>query len=511
MNREIAAGPFQPTWESLKQSQSPDWFRDAKFGIWAHWSAQCVPEQGDWYGRHMYMQGHPHHAYHCKTYGHPSKVGFMEIENLWKAENWNPDELIDLYVKAGAKYFVALANHHDNFDCYDSTHHAWNSIHYGPKKDIVGIWREVTLKRGLKFGVSNHAAHAWHWYQPAYGYDPEGEFAGVRYDAHRLKKEDGAGKWWAGLDPQDLYTGPHMVMPDGIKTIAEARAWHDAKDGQWLEDAPANSGLQENWFLRTRDLLDRYMPDFMYLDDTELPMGQAGLDIAAHYYNSSVRDHGALRAVLTAKKPQPEHAGAFTLDIEWGGSRILQPRPWQLCSCIGEWHYKRDINYASATWVIRTLADTVAKNGNLLLSIPMRGDGTIDDRERSILADLTAWIEQHGEAIYNTRPYRVFGEGTEPSKDANGNTPFFLDDHIRYTTNDHFIYAILFAWPTTGKLTLKSLANSPANESRRVTRVEMLSAGTAPLEFTHDPGGLSVTLPERRPHELAWVLKIACQ
>ena len=202
----------------MRQYQAPDWFRDAKFGIWAHWTAQCVPEQGDWYARQMYIQGHPQYEYHVKTYGHPSKFGFMEIDNLWNAEKWDPKALMDLYVKAGAKYFVSLANHHDNFDNYDSTHHEWNSVHIGPKKDIVGTWAKLARANGLRFGVTNHS----------------GAFLALVSDGLRLRSrrphgrhslrwlpDDGAGKgkWWDGLDPQHLYNGAIMPMPKGITTI----------------------------------------------------------------------------------------------------------------------------------------------------------------------------------------------------------------------------------------------------------------------------------------------------
>src|SRR5215467_2734235 len=168
----IARGLFQPTWESLVQNyRVPEWFRDAKFGIWAHWTAQCVPEQGDWYARRMYLEGDGDYKYHLAHYGHPSEFGFKDIDNLWHAENWNPEQLMQLYKAAGAKYFVALANHHDNFDCYDSKYHEWNSVRVGPHKDIVGTWAKVARDNGLRFGVTNHSAHAWHWLQPAYAYD----------------------------------------------------------------------------------------------------------------------------------------------------------------------------------------------------------------------------------------------------------------------------------------------------------------------------------------------------
>ena len=161
--RRLATGPFEPTWDSLvKNYKCPDWFRDAKFGIWAHWTAQCVPEQGDWYARRMYIQGERDYDYHVKTYGHPSKFGFMEIDNLWKAEKWEPERLMALYKRAGAKYFFALGTHHDNFDAYDSKYHAWNSVKVGPKKDIVGLmggalaatrlrlrWRRPARRRAL--------------------------------------------------------------------------------------------------------------------------------------------------------------------------------------------------------------------------------------------------------------------------------------------------------------------------------------------------------------------------
>jgi alpha-L-fucosidase len=197
---QAAPAPFKPTWESLVGGyRTPDWFRDAKFGIWAHWSAQCVPEAGDWYARQMYMQGGWQYDHHVKTYGHPTQVGFMEMNNRWKAENWDPEALMDLYARAGAKYFVSLANHHDNFDAYDSKYHAWNSVRVGPKKDIVGTWARVARAKGLRFGVSNHSAHAWHWLQTAYGYDPEGPLAGQRYDAFKLTQATAranGGKAW---------------------------------------------------------------------------------------------------------------------------------------------------------------------------------------------------------------------------------------------------------------------------------------------------------------------------
>lgn len=250
----IHPSKFQPNWASLKQWSMPDWFREAKFGIWAHWTAQCVPEQGDWYAREMYIQGNPKYDYHCKTYGHPTKFGFKDIDHLWKAERWQPEKLMDLYQRAGAKYFYALACHHDNLDCYDSTYHAWNTTRLGPKRDIVGTWERIVRERGLRFGVSNHSSHAWHWLQTGYAYDPEGQFAGQRYDGFTSKPRNGHGLWWDGLDPQALYTGPNMVAPDGIRSIAAMKEWHEKNDRVWNENPPSmDPKFKRNWSYAVRN------------------------------------------------------------------------------------------------------------------------------------------------------------------------------------------------------------------------------------------------------------------
>lgn len=511
--RVIAPGAFQPTWESLRQYRAPEWFRDAKFGMWAHWSAQCVPEAGDWYARNIYMQGSRQYKHHLEHYGHPSETGFMQIDNLWKAERWQPEELIDLYVKAGAKYFMALAVHHDNFDCWESAHHAWNSTRIGPKKDIVGTWGKIVRDRGLRFAVSNHSSHAWHWFQTAYGYDAVGPQANVRYDAYRLRKEDGAGKWWDGLDPQELYTGRNLVIPDGINTIQAQDEWHKDHDGIWHEEPPPNNPeFVANWFLRCQDLVDRYQPDLLYFDDTELPLGQAGLDIAAHYYNSSVKKNGHVECVLTTKSPKPEHVGATLLDIERGRANKILELPWQTDTCIGDWHYDRAIfeehRYKTAKTVVHMLVDIVSKNGNLMLNIPVRGDGSIDEDERKFVDDFTSWMSVNSESIYGTRPFQVFGEGpqdVENSSNFNESKarPYDARD-IRFTTKGDVLYATAMGWPDGGKLVIKTLVQSYA---KPIHRVELLGA-TGALQFTRDENGLTISLPADKPNDYAYCFKI---
>lgn len=507
-----APGPFSGSWDSLAANwRLPDWFRDAKFGIWAHWGPQCVPERGDWYGRLMYVQGDEHYEDHVKRFGHPSKTGFMEFNNLWKVDAWDPERLMDLYKAAGAKYFVALACHHDNFDTFDSTHHAWNATRIGPKRDIVGTWEKVARARGLRFGVSNHASHAWHWWQVAYGYDAQGPMAGARYDAFRLTKADGAGQWWEGLDPQELYTGPHMVAPDGITSIKAMNAWHDAQDGQWIETPPPRDPyFTAKWLARCNELTDKYKPDYLYFDDTGLPLGQAGLDATAHYYNAAWRRSGRADVVVTGKKLDPVQRRGVVEDIERGFSDALRPEPWQTCTCIGNWHYDRRIfdrrGYVPAKSVVQRLADTVSKNGNLLLSIPVRGNGAIDEEEEKILADLAGWMAVNGEAIFATRPWRIYGEGpTQVAGGMFGEQGFrgFTADDIRFTTKAGALYALVLDQPR-GPVVIKALAEG---QPGRVERVELLGA-SGPLQFERGPDGLSVRLPEGAPPAFTPVLKL---
>jgi len=294
----IATGPFQPTWDSLRQYRVPDWFRDAKFGIWAHWGPQCQPERGDWYAREMYLEGSARYRFHVEHYGHPSKAGFKEVINDWKAEQWDPDALLSLYRRVGAQYFFALANHHDNLDLWDSRHQPWNSVAVGPRQNIIGGWAKAARANGLRFGVSVHAAHAWSWYEPAQGADREGPLAGVPYDG-RLAKANGTGQWWEGLDPQDLYAQAHQPAPNfHVGNSIHAR-WN------WGNGVTPPSDAYCRKFLdRTLDLIDRYEPDLLYFDDTAVPfwpINDIGLQIAAHYYNGNLRRQGELEAVLFGK------------------------------------------------------------------------------------------------------------------------------------------------------------------------------------------------------------------
>ena len=514
--RPIAVGPFKATWESLVANYKvPDWFRDAKFGMWAHWTAQCVPEQGDWYARNMYIQGNKAYDYHVKTYGHPSKFGFKDVINEWKADKWEPEKLIALYKRAGAKYFTSMAHHHDNFDNFDSKYQPWNSVAVGPHKDLIGGWAKAARKVGLRFAVSVHASHAWSWYETAQGADKTGPFAGVPYDGH-LTKADGKGLWWDGLDPQDLYAQNHAP---GTKLVWE---WNPA-EGSSTPDA----AYMTKFFLRTKQLWDDYQPDMIYFDDYVLPFhgvtDQVGLTLAAHFYNSSIQLHGRNQAVMNCKMLNEQQREALVYDIERGKAGAIMPLPWQTDTCIGSWHYDQNIflkhRYKSAISVIRMLADIVSKNGNLMLSVPLQRDGTPDSDEYKIVSQIGDWLKINGPAIYATRPWKIYGEGPATTNHEKGQfdgqtdvqkAPFTAAD-IRFTQakDGSVLYAIVLAYPKHGHdITVKSLAAGGAGLlTAPISAVRMLGEN-GDLSFTRDAAGLHVTLPETRPSAGAFALEI---
>jgi alpha-L-fucosidase len=495
---EQAKGPFMPTWDSLQNYAVPEWYRNAKFGIWAHWGPQCEPEHGDWYGRGMYEEGSDHYKYHLQKYGHPSKFGFKDVIHQWKAEKWDPDQLVALYKRVGAKYFFAMANHHDNLDLWNSKHQPWNSVNVGPKKDLIGGWAKAAKKQGLPFGVSVHAAHAWTWFETAQRSDKNGPLAGVPYDG-KLTKANGKGAWWEGMDPQELYAQDHPLSEN------KPHQW------EWGNGAAQPSKAYCDKFLkRTMELIDKYEPELLYFDDTVLPfhgLNDVGLQLAAHHYNQSLkRNKGTLKAVVNGKILNEMQRKCLVWDIERGQSNVIEPFTWQTDTCIGGWHYDKRVyenkSYKSAQTVIQTLADIVSKNGNLLLNIPVKGNGTIDDQETAILEEIAAWMKINAECIFDTRPWKVLGEGpaiTETAKLSGagfneGKGKAFTAEDMRFTTKGDTLYAIVFGWPDNGKVKIKSLSDGNVLRPGAVNKVELVGGGE--LRFQRNGEALEVTLAE---------------
>jgi len=512
----VAPGRFKPSWESLQQYRVPEWFRDAKFGIWAHWGAQCEPARGDWYARDMYSQGNGRYNDFVARYGHPSTKGFKDVIHQWTAANWDPDKLLALYRRAGARYFVALANHHDNFDNYNSKYQPWNSVKLGPKEDLVGGWAKAARAHGLRFGVSVHAAHAWSWYEVTQGADKTGPLAGKPYDG-KLTKADGRGTWWEGFDPQDLYEQRHAPSPDFQDLGLIHKRWN------WGNGVtPPDAAYCGRFFNRTMNLINQYRPDLIYFDDTGLPLwpvSDAGLKIAAHFYNSNNAWHGKENdGVLCGKILDEVQRKCLAWDIERGIANEILPDPWQTDTCIGGWHYEQAIfdrhGYKSAKTVVQTLVDVVSKNGNLLLSIPLPGDGAPDADEIAVIEGIAGWMEVNAEAIHGTRPWKVFGEGPQMASAAplsaqgfneGSGKPFTAGD-VRFTTKGGTLYAIVMGAPMA-TVRIRSLGTQAKLLDKPIQQVALLG-GRGDVHWQQHADALAIDLAGPPPNETALVFKI---
>lgn len=487
----IEKGPFTGTRESLKQYRVPEWFRDAKLGLWAHWGPQSAPEQGDWFAQRMYLEGTPVYKWHLENFGHPSKSGFKDVIPTFKAEKWDPEHLMDLYAKAGAKYFVSMGVHHDNFDMWNSKYQPrWNAAAAGPKRDIVGAWRDAARKRGLRFGVSEHLSNSFDWFAPAHRSDKTGPYAGVPYD---------------GADPKyaDLYF-TYKDMPADFAQTATAMG----------RVAPDWWKLQ--YFNRIKDLIDQHQPDLLYTDGG-IPFDEYGLSLVAHHCNVSAKRHGGrVEAVYNSKNHQDCAEGTCVLDLERGIVDKIWPDPWQTDTCVGAWHYKRDIAYKTPKIVIDMFVDIVSRNGNLLLNFPLPGSGQLDDKELGILAAITDWMAVNHEAIYASRPWKIHGEGpgTMPAMQRQGRLGFnesgrkdLTAEDVRFTTSGNTLYAFVMGWPDKQAI-VKSLGSNSPQQPGKIHNVELLGH-KGQLKWTQNETALTVDMPSQKPSEHAVTLKIA--
>ena len=494
----IAPGPFKPSRASLMEYEIPAWYCDAKFGIWAHWGPQSAPEFGDWYARNMYIQGHRQYNYHVKTYGHPSKFGFKDLIPTWKAENFDPDYLVGLYKKAGAKFFVSMGVHHDNFDLWNSKHQPrWNAAATGPKKNIAQMFRQAALKQGLRFGVSQHLHASYEWMATCFGSDKTGPLAGVPYDAN---------------DPQyaDLYHEKHKLAanPGDVSQVPESYKRH--------------------YLWRLQDLVDQLQPDLLYHDGV-IRFERYGLSLVAHLYNQSAKWHGGkVEAVYNSKGMEDCQIGSCVLDFERGIAEGIWPNSFQTDTCIGSWHYDREVKYKTPKQCIDLLVNIVSRNGTLLLNFPLKSDGTLDPKEMEILSEITSWMAVNSEGIYGTRPWKVCGEGpslegtardtsvykplpripdsspgatrTTGSRDT-GNKPFTEQD-VRFTAKGKTLFAFVMGWPEKGIL-IRALG-----AAGKVRNVELLGF-KGKVRWAQEAAGLRVQMPPDKPCDHAIALKIA--
>lgn len=465
----IDTGPFHTNWESLKAYHVPSWYDDAKFGIFIHWGVYSVPAFGnEWYPRNMYLQDSAVFKHHVETYGPQTQFGYKDFIPLFTAEKFDPDQWAGLFRKAGAQFVVPVAEHHDGFAMYDSAFSDWTAVKMGPRRDIIGELAAAVRRQWLVFGLSSHRAEHWWFFN-----------GGMKFDS----------------DVQDArYAG--LYGPAQPETF------------------PPNEEFLDDWLARTCELVDKYQPQLVWFDWwIEQPIFRSYLQqFAAYYYNRGVQWG---RGVAINYKHEAFPEGTAVFDIERGQFTDLRPLFWQTDTAVSKnsWGYVTNQDYKSADSIIDDLVDIVSKNGALLLNIGPRPDGTIPQPEQELLLDIGRWLAVNGEAIYGTRPWKVFGEG--PTQVIGGSfndtkREAFTSQDMRFTTRGDTLYAIILAWPEHGSVTIKSLASDSGLFQRDIEKVELLGYNES-LHWRRDDSGLTVDLPSRRPCEYAFALRISSE
>ena len=441
---------------------------------------------GDWYARNMYIQGQPQYLYHLRHYGHPSKFGYKDLVKLWKAEKFDPEGLMELFVKAGARYFVAQAMHHDHFFNFQSKYNRFNSTQTGPMKDICGLWKKAADRHGLPFGFSEHLGATFSWWAVNKGADTYGPYAGVPYD---------------GNDPayRDFYMKNYEDMAKN-EDRTRLTCWYTA-----------NSDHHKYWLSVIKELIDLYSPDLLYTDGG-LPFGYCrdgsheysapvshpdyiyGLDAVSCLYNKSIEKNGENKAVYLQKDRREAIHSIGVLDIEKSQLPDVQEKPWQTDTCIGNWFYDAKQTFKRPNHIIEMLADIISKNGTMLLNILQLPDGSIDDETNYLLEELASWIAIAGEGVYGTRPWRVSGEGysTVLIEEFKEDAVKWTETDFRFTAKEKTVYAFIMKAPENRCSVIRSF-----KAEEKILSVKLLGLGSVP--FSRNYGVLAVKLPEQLP------------
>lgn len=465
---------FEPEWDSLKQYRVPDWFSRAKFGIFIHWGIYSVPAVwNEWYPRIMYKQGLVINEYHRDTYG--ENFGYKDFIPLFTAEKFDADEWMDLFRRAGARYIVPVAEHHDGFPMYATPLTRWNAASMGPRRDVLGELSVAARKHGLTFGLSSHRAEHWWYMNTGRGYPSDvedDEFA-------------------------DFY-GPAMPTPEENSEAWAHNDWASRPDARFLDD----------WYARAVELVDRFRPSLIYFDTWihQLCFKPYLQRFAAYYYNR-VPD-GVITYKLDAFPPE-----TAVFDVERGYLAGIQPRPWQTCTSVSRnsWGYICHHIYREPAEIIHQLIDVVSKNGCLLLNVGPKPDGTIPDEERQILCEIGDWLKLNSEAIFDSRPWRIHGEGPTgvPEGQFNDNDIHFTNQDIRFTQKDGILYACVLGEPGE-TVNISSLAAGEKALAGRIVAVEMLGCDV-PVNWSQTGSGLSIRVSPGTAGKYACVFKITLE
>jgi alpha-L-fucosidase len=543
----IAPGPFMADWKSFtpdKLKPEPDWWREAKIGVWFHWGPQSMGRNGDWYARFLYQQppqgrqGRANHRYmydeHLRRFGHPSDFGYMDVLHAWKAPQFDPKKLMDLYADCGARFILVQGSHHDNFDLWNSKYQPWNAVNVGPKRDIVGEMFREARKHGFHVGMAFHADYSLWWYQPAFGCDKTGPKAGVPYDAATRSRESGKGKWWEGLDPKDLY---------GIDLKKEALPGKDIRAGFFtpVNQLFIHSDTREfakwyclKWFNRMKQFVDDYDPDFVYTDGSEPFTGRgtamgvvsdAAVKVVAHYYNKRHAKNGTVDCMAVIKGG-PRIPGVAA-PREGGYDGPINRSPWVWENCCGEWFFEEN-TYYSARPMVMQMIEAICRDGNFMFCISPTPEGTLEPGAETMWRDFGKFVNLNAEAIFGSRAWKVLGEGrtkTDPRR-PNGKPTLVLfprnlgitpqadafqmsTEDVRFTEGkDGSVYAFVMNVPKPGDtITIKSFGTDAKLLETPVTSVSLLGSSDA-LKWEQTPQALVVRSPAKIPLHYAAVFKV---
>lgn len=478
----IAKGPYHDDWTSLTDFEMPHWYEKAKFGIFIHWGLYSVPAfNNEWYSRNMYIQGTPEYEHHIKTYGEHKNFGYKDFIPLFTADKFDPDYWAETFASAGARYVVPVAEHHDGFQMYDSDLSVYNAAQMGPKRNILGELKASFEKKGLVFCTSTHRAEH-HW------------FMGNGKDFDSDIKEP--------LVCGDFYWPSEQQQPDQQDLFAKPYP---------------NTEFLEDWLCRTCEIIDRYQPKILYFDwwvqhEAYKPYLRK---IAAYYYN-----RGAEWNFPTAicYKHDSMAFGSAIVDVERGKFADCKPYHWQTDTAIARnsWCYTTTLDYKSSYELICYLIDVVSKNGNLLLNVGPKSDGSFADQDLAILKDIGNWLSVNGEAIYDSKPWRYASEG--PTKEvegqfSDGSATSYTSEDFRFTAGHGCIYAICLRYPENGRITIRSLSKSKdANKPNfhGIIKEVSLLGYEEPLNWRMDEEGLHFTTNTVRS-DFPVVIKVAVE